>query len=273
VRISIKGGYSMIINKKIVWITGASSGIGEAMAYAFASKGAHLILSARNINRLNEVKDRCLSPEQHLVLPLDLADSSTYPDNVQTVLDKFSHIDMLINIGGISQRSFAFQTSLDTDRRIMETNFFGTVALTKSVLPSMLERGSGHIIVISSLMGKFGTPLRSTYSASKHALHGFFDSLRAELSAKGIKVLIVCPGFIRTNISINALCADGSCHGVMDDAQAGGMPPEVCAEKIIQAIELGKDEVLIGGKELLAVYLKRFAPGIFNRIIAKAKVT
>ncbi len=263
----------MSFNDKVIWITGASSGIGEAMAYAFAGKGAHLIVSARNTKRLNEVKDRCSSPEHHLVLPLDLADSSIYSDSVRTVLDKFGRIDMLINNGGISQRSFALQTSLDTDRRIMETNFFGTVALTKSVLPSMLERGSGHIIVISSLVGKLGTPLRSTYSASKHALHGFFDSLRAELSAKGIKVLIVCPGFIRTNISINALCADGSCHGVMDDAQADGMTPEVCAEKIIQAVEQGKDEVLIGGKELLGVYLNRFVPGIFNRIIARAKVT
>ena len=263
----------MSFNDKVIWITGASSGIGEAMAYAFAGKGAHLIVSARNTKRLNEVKDRCSSPEHHLVLPLDLADSSIYSDSVRTVLDKFGRIDMLINNGGISQRSFALQTSLDTDRRIMETNFFGTVALTKSVLPSMLERGSGHIIVISSLVGKLGTPLRSTYSASKHALHGFFDSLRAELSAKGIKVLIVCPGFIRTNISINALSADGSCHGVMDDAQADGMTPEVCAEKIIQAVEQGKDEVLIGGKELLGVYLNRFVPGIFNRIIARAKVT
>jgi dehydrogenase/reductase SDR family member 7B len=263
----------MSFNDKVVWITGASSGIGEALAYALAGKGARVILSARNIKRLNEVKDRCSSPEHHLVIPLDLADSSIYSDTVRTVLDQFGRIDMLINNGGISQRSFAFQTSLDTDRRIMETNFFGTVALTKSVLPSMIERGDGHIIVISSLVGKLGTPLRSTYSASKHALHGFFDSLRAELSTKGIKVLIVCPGFVRTSISINALCADGSCHGVMDDAQAGGMAPGVCAEKIIQAIEQNKDEVLIGGKELIGVYLKRFVPGIFNRIIARAKVT
>jgi dehydrogenase/reductase SDR family member 7B len=263
----------MSINNKVVWITGASSGIGEAIAYAFARKGAKLILSARSTQRLNEVKDRCLSPEQHLVLPLDLTDTSTCANKVRIVLDAFGRIDMLINNGGISQRSFAFDTSLDTDRKIMETNFFGTVALTKSVLPSMIERGSGQIIVISSLAGKFGTPLRSTYCASKHALQGFFDSLRAELSFRGIKVLVVCPGFIRTNISINALCADGSCQGTMDKAQAGGMAPEVCAEKIIHAIEQGKDEVLIGGKEVLGAYLKRFVPGIFRWIIARAKVT
>ncbi len=263
----------MSFTGKVVWITGSSSGIGEAMAYALAAKGAQLVLSARNTNRLQKVKDQCASSERHLIVPLDLEDSSTFPDNVQTVLDKYNRMDMLINNGGISQRSPAADTSLETDRRIMETNFFGAVALTKAVLPTMLKSGSGHIVVISSLVGKFGTPLRSTYSASKHALHGFFNSLRAELSATGIKVLIVCPGFIRTNISLNALCADGSCHGVMDEAQDNGLAPEVCAEKIIQSIERGKDEVLIGGKELLGVYLSRFTPGIFNRIIAKAKVT
>lgn len=263
----------MSITGRVVWITGASSGIGEAMAYAFAGRGAQLVLSARNTERLQEVKARCSYPDRHLILPLDLDDSAAFSEKVQSVLDALGRIDILINNGGISQRSPAAETNLETDRRIMETNFFGTVALTKAVLPSMLKITSGQIVVISSLAGKFGTPLRSTYSASKHALQGFFDSLRAELSEKGIRVLIVCPGFIRTSISINALCADGSCHGVMDDAQAAGLAPEVCAEKIIQAIEKGKDEVLIGGKELLGVYLKMFVPGIFNRIIAKAKVT
>lgn len=263
----------MSITGRVVWITGASSGIGAAMAYAFAGMGAKLVLSARKTERLQEVKARCPYPDRHLILPLDLDDSSAFPEKVQSVLDAMGRIDILINNGGISQRSPAAETSLETVRRIMETNFFGTVALTKAVLPSMLKTSSGHIVVISSLAGKFGTPLRSTYSASKHALQGFFDSLRAELSGKGIRVLIVCPGFIRTNISINALCADGSCHGVMDDAQAAGLAPELCAEKIIQAIEKGKDEVLIGGKELIGVYLKRFVPSIFNRIIAKAKVT
>jgi len=263
----------MTVTGKVVWITGASSGIGEAMAYAFAGKGAQLVLSARNEGRLQEVRQRCASPERHLVVPLDLEDPSPFSDNVRSVVEKLGRIDILVNNGGISQRSPASDTSLDTDRRIMETNFFGTVALTKAVLPVMLEKASGQIVVISSLVGKFGTPLRSTYSASKHALHGFFDSLRAELSTKGIRVLIVCPGFIRTNVSINALCADGSCYGLMDEAQAGGMAPDLCARRIIEAVEQGKDEVLIGGKELIGVYLKRFVPGIFNRIIAKAKVT
>ncbi|HVN71805.1 MAG TPA: SDR family oxidoreductase [Desulfomonilia bacterium] len=263
----------MFFPGKVVWITGASSGIGEALAFRLSSLGADLVLSARNVNKLIEVRDRCSNSQRHLVLPLDLEDPSTFSDAVVRVLDRFGRIDLLINSGGISQRSLASQTSLETDRRIMETNFFGTVALTKSVLPSMFERGSGLIVVISSLVGKFGTPLRSAYSASKHALHGFFDSLRAEVHTKGIKVSIICPGFVRTNISLNALCGDGSCHGVMDEAQAEGMLPEACAEKIIKAIEKGKDEALIGGKELVGVYLKRFAPCVFNRLIARAKVT
>jgi dehydrogenase/reductase SDR family member 7B len=263
----------MSISGKVVWITGSSSGIGEALAYAFAKEGAQLILSSRNASKLTEVKSRCPYPERHIVLPLDLEDSSTFSADVRSVLDKFGRIDILINNGGISQRSLAARTSIETDRRIMETNFFGTVALTKAVLPSMIERGSGHLVVISSLMGKFSTPLRSTYSASKHALHGFFDSLRAEVRSQGIKVTLVCPGFIRTNISINALCADGSCHGTMDDAQAAGLLPGVCAARILQAVAKGREEVYIGGKEVMAVYLNRFFPGIFNHFIAKAKVT
>jgi len=258
---------------KVVWITGASSGIGEALAYAFSRSGARLVLSSRSVARLNEVKDRCASPDLHMVLPLDLLDSSDPGAKVGSVLERFGRIDILVNSGGISQRSLVCETGLDTDRRIMETNFFGTVALTKAVLPSMLERRSGHVVVVSSLVGKFGTPLRSAYSASKHALHGFFDSLRAEVCDKGILVTVVCPGFIKTNISINALTADGSCHGSMDDAQAAGMTADVCAEKMLKAIDAGKEEVFIGGKELLGVYLKRFAPGIFSRMIARAKVT
>jgi short-subunit dehydrogenase len=182
-------------------------------------------------------------------------------------------VDILINNGGISQRSLAMKTPLDVDRMIMETNFFGTVSLTKAILPSMTERRSGRIAVISSLVGKFGTPLRSTYSASKHALHGFFESLRAEVWGLGIGVTLVCPGFIRTNISINALTGDGSPQGSMDEAQAHGMPPDACARKIIAAVKKGKPEVYIGGKELMGVYIKRFAPGLFGRIIRKTKVT
>lgn len=257
----------------VVWITGASSGIGEALAYAYSKKGARLVLSSRDEARLSEVRRRCEEPGRHLVVPLDLRDAPCIGAGCAKVLEHMGHVDILINNGGISQRSLVLETPLDVDRMIMETNFFGTVALTKAVLPSMAQRRSGRIVVISSLVGRFGTPLRSAYSASKHALHGFFESLRAEVWGLGIGVTLVCPGFIRTNISVNALTRDGSPQGTMDEAQANGMPPDACARKIIAAVEKGKPEVYIGGKELMGVYIKRFAPGLFDRIIRKTRVT
>lgn len=258
---------------RVVWITGASSGIGEALAYAYSEKGARLILSSRNEARLREVRDRCAEPGSHLVVPLDLRDTPCVGAGCAEVLKHMGHVDILINNGGVSQRSLAMETPLDIDRMIMETNFFGTVTLTKAVLPSMAQQRSGRIVVISSLVGRFGTPLRSAYSASKHALHGFFESLRAEVWGLGIGVTLVCPGFIRTNISVNALTGDGSPQRTMDEAQAHGMPPDACARKIIAAVEKGKPEVYIGGRELMGVYIKKFAPGLFDRIIRKARVT
>ena len=258
---------------KVVWITGASSGIGKALAYAFSNRGAQLILSSRNEAKLNEVQKTCLHPDKHLVVPLDLTDTDSLQAKCTDVLNRFGKIDILVNNSGVSQRSLVAQTGIEIDRRIMETNFFGTIALTKAVLPSMLEKKSGHIVVISSVAGKLGTPLRSSYSASKHALHGFFDSLRAETWKQGIQVTIVCPGFIRTNIAINALTANGTPQGTMDEAQKCGMTPQDCAEKIIRAIEKNRAEVYIGGKEILGIYLKRFVPGIFDMIIKRAKVT
>src|ERR1035437_8688220 len=203
---------------KIVWITGASSGIGEALAKAFAAEGAKLILSARRIDELQRVKAELnLSEENCLILPLDLANTSNIDDLTQRVISKFQRIDILLNNGGVSQRSLTKETSLDIDRKIMEVNYFGTVALTKSVLPVMLKQKSGHIVVTSSISGKFGFYLRSAYSASKHALHGFFESLRMEIFNDNVKVLIVCPGKINTNISVNAITADGGKHNKIDD--------------------------------------------------------
>lgn len=260
-------------NGKSVWITGASSGIGEALAHVWAARGARVILSARNEERLEEVRASLPRPETHLVLPLDLTDEATLGPAVASALAWGSGIDVLVHCGGVSQRSLAKDTALAVDRLLLETNFFGAVALTKAVLPSMLARKAGHFVVISSLVGKFGTPLRSGYSASKHALHGFFDSLRAETWRDGIRVTLVCPGFIRTAVTLNALTGDGSPQGTMDRAQEQGMAPDVCAGRIVRAVEQGKDEVLVGGRERFAVYLKRFTPGLFNRVIKKARVT
>ena len=259
---------------KVVWITGASSGIGEALAIELSKRGAILILSARSKDRLEAVRRRCENAGRHEVLALDLSDIDALHEKADEAAGYYGRIDILINNGGVSQRSLALETSVDVDRRLIETNYLGPVALTKAVLPGMIARKqNAHIVVVSSLTGKFGTPLRSGYAASKHALHGFYDALRAELWREKVFVTIVCPGYIRTNISVNAMTGDGSPQGTMDRGQANGMSPEACARRILRAVEAGKNEVYIGGMEKMGVYLKRFFPGFFSRIIRKTSVT
>jgi dehydrogenase/reductase SDR family member 7B len=257
---------------KRVWITGASSGIGEALAYAFADKGAHLILSARNEQELNRVAAACVGAASVFIQPLDLSKHEDLPIIAESVLKKVGKIDILLNNGGISQRSLAHETTLAVDKKMMDVNYFGTVALTRAVLPNMLLHQLGHIVTITSLMGKFGAPMRSSYAASKHALHGFFDSLRAEIGDTPIQVTMICPGFVRTNISINALTSAGKPQGTMDDTTDHGMAPEALADKILKAIEKGKLEAYFGGKEIMGVYLKRFVPTWFAGYLKKAKV-
>ncbi len=261
------------MKNKVVWITGASSGIGEALVYAYNAMGAKLIISARNRDELFRVKSNCKDQINVHVLSLDLADGNALPSKAADATRIYGNIDILINSGGISQRSLAMDTDLTTEQRLMDVNFWGTVILSKAVLPQMLARGEGHIVCVSSLVGKFGTRFRSAYSASKHALHGYFDSLRIEIDNPNVHILLVCPGFIKTNVTINALTANGSAQGTMDDAQANGMAPEVCAQEIIKAIAAKKEEVYIGGKETKGILLKRFFPKLFSKIIRKAKVT
>ncbi|MFH1320988.1 MAG: SDR family oxidoreductase [Bacteroidota bacterium] len=264
---------------KVVLITGASSGIGKELSYAFAGEGAKLVLSDLREEELIVVKDNCLNmqrigkDENIMILPLDLSDTNNIEYETEQVIKRFGKIDILINNAGISQRSLVRETSLAVDRKIMEVNFFGTVALTKSVLHYMLANKSGHIVVISSMVGKFGFPLRSAYSASKHALHGFFESLRAELFDDNIKVTIVCPGRVSTNISLNALTKDGEKYNKMDAGQADGIPAGQCAKKIIKAIRKNKQEVLIGGKEIMLIHIKRFLPELCSKLVRKVKAT
>ena len=263
----------MKTNPQIVWITGASSGIGEALVYAYSQKGAKLIISSRNKERLYEVKTACKgNPLNIHVLPLDLDEPETLPKKVADALNIFRKIDIVIHAGGLSQRSLAMDTNLTVIERLMKVNYVSTVAINQALLPSMLAQGTATIVLISSLVGKFGTPFRSAYAASKHALHGYYDSLRAELTNKNIQITIVCPGFIRTNVSINALVGDGSAQNSMDDAQANGMSPERCAQKIIQGISQKREEMYVGGKEIYGVWLKRFFPKLFSRFLKKAKV-
>lgn len=260
------------MTKPVIWITGASSGIGEATAKKFSEKGYNVIISARKEQELNRVLAECANPSDVRVLPLDLTASSSFESKVAQAIAYFGQVDLMLHNGGISQRSLIRETGLEVDRRLMEVNFFGTVALTKALLPHFLSRKSGQFGVISSLVGMIGSPYRSSYAASKHALHGFFDTLRAEHYLDNIAVTMICPGFIRTNVSVNAITADGTALGQMDEAQAKGMSPEDCAAAIFSAVTRKKEEVYIGGKETMAIYLKRFVPSVFSKIIRKAKV-
>jgi len=261
------------MNNKVVWITGASSGIGEALVYEYNKAGAKLIISSRNRDELFRVKANCKNPVNIHVLSLDLENTASLSGKAEEAIRIYGRIDILINSGGISQRGLALETELETEQRLMNINFWGTTVLSKAVLPNMIANGGGNIVCISSLVGKFGTRMRSAYSASKHALHGYFDSLRSELYDKKISITIICPGFIKTNVTLNALTANGTPQGIMDSAQENGMLAEDCARQIVQAIKSNKEEVYIGGKEVKGILFKRFFPLRFSKYLRTAKVT
>lgn len=254
-----------------VWITGASSGIGEALAHAFAREGARLVLSSRRRAELERVRASCEQPGAHLVLPFDLMQSDSFAAATAEVLRRYGQVDVLVNNGGVSQRALVAETAPEVERMLMEVDYFGTVALTKAVLPHMLARHAGHIVVVSSVMGYIGTPGRSSYAAAKHALHGYFDSLRAEVWRAGIKVTLACPGYVKTAVSANALDGRGGRHGRTDPTHQRGIPAEKCARVIVNAVARGREEVAVGGVEVFAIHLKRFAPWIASRIIRRMR--
>ncbi|MBO0947441.1 SDR family oxidoreductase [Fibrella forsythiae] len=258
----------MTFHHKVAWITGASSGIGEALAIELARQGARLVLSARRIDELQRVATATgLEADQLLILPLDVTDEASIPERVNDVLIRFGKIDYVFLNAGISQRSFVQETNFAVYRRLMEVNFFGAVALTQAALPVMLAQKKGHFVVTSSVSGKIGVRQRSGYCASKHALHGFFDSLRAEVANDGLNVTIVCPGYIQTPISQSALDASGYAYGRSDKHQAEGMPVDRFVSRMLKAVAKEREEVYIGGRELTGIYLKRFFPGLLSRIL------
>jgi len=272
--ISLSKLVAMDFRNQTVWITGASSGIGEALAYAFAKEGARIILSARSVSDLERVREKCVGAAGLEIFPLDIGQFDQVREVGKQVISKVGQIDILVNNAGISQRALAKDTVFEVDKKIIDVNLLGTIAVTKAVLPSMLARKKGHIVTVSSMVGKYGTPLRSAYSASKHGLHGFFDALRAETYADNIRVLMVCPGFVRTSISINALTGDGSKQNKMDEATAGGLFPDAVAQSILKAIRGNKNEIhLAGSREMQGLYLSRFFPNLFAKFLRKAKVT
>ena len=264
----------MSFSNKIVWITGASSGIGKALAIELSHQNAKIILSSRKKEDLELVKKACKNLDVVKIITLDLEDYS----NLQNVADKaisaFGRIDILVNNGGISQRSLAKDTQITVDKRLMDINYLGTIGLSKAILPHFINNKNGQFVVTTSIVGVIGTPLRSSYAASKHALHGFFDSFRAENHQHNISVTLVCPGFVNTNVSKNALTGDGSPQEKMDTATANGIQPERFAKLMAKAIRKRKEEVYIAGaKEKLGVYAKRYFPKLLSVMIRKLSVT
>ncbi|MFT4769799.1 MAG: dehydrogenase/reductase SDR family protein 7 [Glaciecola sp.] len=250
-------------NGKVVWITGASSGIGEALALRMAARGSLLVLSARNESELQRVATLCrdAGAGDVLVLPLDVSQHDAMEPAAQQVLAQFGQIDLLVNNAGVSQRSFCVDTDFEVYRQMMDINVLGQIALTQAVLPAMVARGVGHLSVTASVAGKVGAPLRTGYCAAKHAVMGFFDSLRTEVAADGLQVTTITPGFIQTNVSKNALAGDGKPTGTTDDDIAGGMSVDDCADVIIAGFENGDPEIAVGsGPEMGLLQLKRENP-------------
>ena len=262
----------MTFDNKVIWITGASSGIGKHLAIALSAYNCKLILSSRRIDELEKVKLRCQDPNVVEVLQLDLAATHTMPVVTEKAIDFFGKIDILINNGGISQRSPIIETSIDVDRKLMEVDYLGTVALSKALLPHFVKQQSGHYVVVSSLMGKFSSHYRSAYCGAKHALHGFFDALRLEHDKDQVKVTIICPGFVNTNVARNALTSDGSQQGYQDEMTENGLDVEVFVKKMITAIRKEKYEAYIGKFERFGVYIKRLSPRLIHKLVMRSKV-
>lgn len=259
--------YKSKYENKVVWITGASSGIGEQVTYQLNELGAKVILSSRNEEHLLYTAKRCKSNSPVRTLPIDLNEHQSLRQKCRDALEFFGYIDFLFNIAGIAHRDLALNTDISIDKKIMQVNYFGTIELTKLIIPAMTEHGGGHILVTSSLSGKYGIPMLSAYAASKHALQGFFSSLRGEVLEKNIKITIVIPGLINTGIIENSLRGDGSVFGKNLKIQDNGYPAELCAKKIIEAVAKDKEEVFIGGSESITLLMNRLLPGTFSGII------
>jgi short-subunit dehydrogenase len=259
---------------KVAWITGASSGIGESLVYEFIKQGSVVVASSNDLKGLERVKTSC-GERSHMVhcVPFDLAETAGIEKIVDEQVRITGGIDFLLNVGGISQRARVDETPLWLDRKIFEINYFGTIALTKAVLPYMISKQSGHILATSSISGRFGFPLRSAYSASKQALHGFFETLYLENKKSNIRTSVIIPGRVRTSISFHALTSDGKEHGQLDDGLAKGILPEKAARIIIRGIIRNRREILVGKGEMTLLHIRRYFPWLFFRIADKIKST
>jgi short-subunit dehydrogenase len=260
------------MNNKVVWITGASSGIGEAVSYEMSRLGYRIIISARRKEALLQVQENCFDSKKVAVLPMDISKTDLAEKHVQEAIALFGQVDILINNAGISQRSLIQDTQFKVFKKLIDVNYLGTIQLSNALLPYFTAQKSGHFVVVTSLMGKFGSPYRSGYCGAKHALHGYFDVLRMEHEKDNVAVTIICPGFVQTQVAQNALTGDGSPQETEDSATENGIPVAVCAKKMVRAIQKRKFEAYIGGKETIGVYLKRFFPKMLHKVVLSSKV-
>ena len=256
----------------VVWITGASSGIGAELAKQYSKRNINLILSARRAAVLLEVKESCIGRSKIEILPFDINDFDSTPNQVEKALSFFGRVDVLINNAGISQRSLILDSKFEVFKKIIEIDYLGTVALSRAILPHFISQQSGHYVVVSSLMGKFGSPYRSGYCGAKHALHGFFDVMRMEHQKDNVYVTMVCPGFVATPIALNSIQGDGTALGKDDEATRKGLDVVYFVRKMIHAIDQKKWEVYIGGKEKLGVFLKRLSNKLVHNVVTRSRV-
>jgi dehydrogenase/reductase SDR family member 7B len=257
---------------KTFWITGAASGMGRSLAIEMASQKVRLIISDRDQDGLNQTATEIEAKGSFAVIEiLDMSDSKAIFETANRLIEEGEIISGLYQFAGISQRSLVAETPLENDRKIMEINFFGVIALTKAILPHMINNGGGQLAVTSSLVGKFGFPYRSAYSASKHAIHGFFESLLAENSKNNIKVSILIPGRVQTNISRFAITKDGKEHGKLDDGQANGISAEKAAKLILSGLKREKKEIWVGGSEMLMLHIRKFLPRLYYYLATRIK--
>lgn len=257
---------------QVIWITGASSGIGAELAKQYSKQGKLLILSARRDAELKVIKNFCNYPENIKILPLDLKDFDSMEKHVKKAITFFGSIDLLINNGGVSQRSLIAETNFHVYQELINVNYLGTVALTKALLPHFIEKGKGHFAVVSSVMGKFGSPYRSGYCGAKHALHGFFDVLRMEHQKDNVDVTLICPGFVQTQVTVNALTGTGEPLNHDDPGTKNGLDVAYFCRKMIRAIQKKKWEVSFGRKEKLGVFIKRFSQKLVHAIVIRSNV-
>ncbi|XP_069566217.1 dehydrogenase/reductase SDR family member 7B isoform X1 [Brachyistius frenatus] len=265
------------VHGAVVVITGASSGLGKECARVFHAAGARLVLCGRDAARLQQVVQELTASSANVQVQtfppntviFDLADTATVDKAAEEILRCCGHVDVLINNAGISYRGNILETNISVQRDVMEINYFGPVALTQALLPSMVRRRSGHIVVISSVQGKIAIPYRSAYAASKHATQAYFDCLRAEMERYGVPVTVISPGYIRTNLSVNAVTGDGSKYGVLDKTTALGRDPGDVARAVLAAVrQRSKDVVLAGPLPTVAIYLRTLWPALFFKLMS-----